>query len=132
MALYSTLHTPLRYLLFGCVNTAGTYLLYIILLSFMPYGYSYLVAYVVGIYFSYYLQSKYVFLKKRHIKSFVFYPLLYVFQYLISAGLIYVFIKYFGAGSYAAPAAAIAITAPLMYFFTKIYFKKLALYEKPV
>ena len=81
-----------RFVFFGAVNTALTYVIYLGCLTFIPYQASYTVSYGTGIFTSYCLNSRFVFCKPIVIKKALQYPVVYVTQFLIGIALLTVLV----------------------------------------
>jgi putative flippase GtrA len=71
-----------RFLLSGATNTLVTYAIYVCLLMMFSYQASYAISYVVGILFSFVMNSLFVFKSHQGIRSILYFPLVYVVQYL--------------------------------------------------
>ncbi|MGB9179750.1 MAG: GtrA family protein, partial [Pyrinomonadaceae bacterium] len=67
-----------RFVFWGAINTLVGYALYLFLLLLLPYLIAYSVAYVFGVFFSYYLNSKFVFKQQLKLSKALKYPLVYV------------------------------------------------------
>jgi putative flippase GtrA len=114
----------LRFLLTGGFNTGVTYVLYLVLLKFLPYIWSYSVSYICGIVLAFALSRFFVFKEHRGLRSVLFFPLVYVAQYLFGILVIWFWVKNLQFSQELAPLAAIALSLPLTYFLTKIIFVK--------
>lgn len=114
----------IRFLVVGCMNTLLTYLLYLILLLFFSYNVAYSCSYIGGIIFSYYLNVLFVFKKKVEWKSFLQFPLVYIFQYVISMSIINILVIYWGIMQTVAPIIAIIVTIPITFLLSKIVIGK--------
>ena len=114
----------IRFILVGCLNTLVTYLLYLGLLTFFCYNLAYSCSYVGGIIFSYYLNVLFVFKKKVSWKSFLRFPLVYIFQYGCTLGLMNTLIIYGGVTQTAAPLIAIVATIPITFLLSKVVIAK--------
>ena len=117
-------HSGIRFILAGALNTALTYLLYLLLLQFMSYRISYKVTYVAGIAFGYWINATWVFLSQPGRKSAFIYPIAYVSQYVIGLLLLSVFIETFSIDERLAPLLVIIITVPVMFIMTRAIFSK--------
>lgn len=103
----------------GGVNTGLTYLLYVALALFFPYLVSYSASYVVGIFLSYYLNSRFVFKQKMTLGKALKYPGVYVLQYLMSTALLYVSVELLQINQFLAPAFALVITIPVVFLLSR-------------
>lgn len=113
-----------RFLVSGGFNTALTYGIYLALLLILPYATSYTISYLVGILLAYTLNRYFVFKSHRGFKSALFLPLIYGIQYGLSMLILWCWVEKMGFDDRLAPIAAIVITLPVTYFFSKIAFSK--------
>jgi putative flippase GtrA len=110
----------LRFLVTGGINTALTYVLYLLLLLLLDYLPAYSVAYVVGIALSYGLNSVFVFRQPMNWRSLARFPLVYVVQYLLTAALLWLFVDMLGVDQRIALLAAIAVTVPVTFLAARL------------
>ncbi|MBD8738044.1 GtrA family protein [Pseudomonas fluorescens] len=108
----------------GGFNTALTYGVYLVFLNFLSYKTSYTVAYVGGIVLAYSLNRFFVFKEHNGFKSALFFPLIYLAQYLASLVVLWVWIEKLSFDERVGPLLAILITVPLTFFLTKSLFVK--------
>lgn len=108
-----------RFVLAGLANTAASYLLYLLLLLFLPYTFSYTLAYVAGLVFSYLLNSLWVFRKPVALKKALRWPFVCAVQYVISVLLLRVAVEIFGVEPRFAPLLAIALTVPVTFLLSR-------------
>lgn len=114
----------IRFIVGGGLNTALTYLLYILLLQFMSYKTSYSVTYIAGILFGYWINVTWVFLSKPGKISALIYPIAYIFQYVLGLILLSVLIETFSIDQRLAPLFVIMVTVPFMFIMTRAIFSK--------
>ena len=112
-----------RFLISGGVNTLGTYLLYLALLNWLPYWFSYAIAFVSGIALAYALNRFFVFGAPRSEKKAAMLPLVYLGQYLVGASIVYLWVDLLHLHAAVAPLASIAITVPLTYAASRWLFR---------
>jgi len=105
------------------VNTAVTYLLYLVLLQVLPYVEAYSMTYLAGIFLGYMLNSYVVFKERPTLKSVAMYPLVYVLNYLFGLSILYTFVELFGVPREMAPLFVIAISVPVAYISIRFVFK---------
>jgi putative flippase GtrA len=108
-----------RFVFWGGVNTLVSYLIYAFLLQFLPYLAAYTVAYILGIFISYFLNSKYVFKQKLSLRKAAQYPLVYLTQYLLGTILLYVLVQVLLINKLVAPALIVLLTIPVTYFLSR-------------
>lgn len=113
-----------RFLLTGGLNTGLTYALYLILLNFLPYVWSYSISYVCGIVLAFAMSRFFVFKEHQGVKSVLLFPLIYVVQYAVGIFVVWFWVKKLLLPEYQAPLAAIALSLPLTYGLTKLIFVK--------
>ena len=114
----------IRFLVVGALNTLLTYVLYLILLAFFSNNLAYSCSYVGGIVFSYYLNVLFVFKKKVSWKSFLRFPVVYIFQYGGILVLINTLVIYGGVTQTVAPLIAIIAAIPLTFLLSKVVIVK--------
>lgn len=89
----------------------------------MAYPAAYSLAYILGIFISYYLNSRFVFKREiRLVKAFQ-YPLVYLIQYLFCVSLLFVFIEMFSLNRFIAPALVILINIPVTFYLGRFIIK---------
>jgi putative flippase GtrA len=109
----------ISFVLFGGLNTAFTYLLYLLLSKEMHYQLAYLIAYVTGIAMAYILNLRFVFNARSSLRKIVCYPLIYVTQYLLGAGLMYLMLSVLSLPNALAPLLVIVLLLPISYYMNK-------------
>ncbi|MCG7407930.1 GtrA family protein [Paenibacillus sp. ACRRX] len=113
-----------KFLVVGIINTACTYLIYLLLLNAFSYTVSYTISYISGILISYLLNSYYVFKEKLNYKKMIQFPLVYVVQYLLNAVLLYVLVDNSKLEKEYAPLIVIILSIPITYILSKLIIKK--------
>lgn len=113
----------IRFIVSGSINTFLTYLIYLFFLSLMPYGLSFSITYIIGIYISYYLNCRIVFNEKPRWRTALKYPIVYLVQYIIGIFLLY-FLVHFGVSEFLAPLVVIVFTLPATFFLSRWIIKK--------
>ena len=108
----------LRFLVVGVVNTAVSYAAYAFFLFVgLSYAYAYLLALILGIFFSFKTQGKFVFQNQSY-RAFVPFVLCWVAIYWVNIALIREFIT-LGFNAYVAGALALPVTVVLSYVVQK-------------
>ncbi|TKI07934.1 GtrA family protein [Martelella alba] len=107
----------------GGLNTALTYAIYLLLLNVCGYTAGYTVAYVAGIVFAYIMNRCYVFKHHRGLKSIIWLPLVYFFQYSASIAIVWCWVEILDFSTRSAPLVAIAITLPMTYGLSRRLFR---------
>lgn len=72
-----------RFLVSGTVNTALSYAVYLVLLRVTSYELAYIISYILGLGFGYYLNSRWVFFKSSTKLKIALYPIAYLPQLII-------------------------------------------------
>jgi putative flippase GtrA len=111
-----------RFLVSGGFNTALTYVIYLVALHWLDYTWSYSLAYGIGILLAFVLNKTYVFKTDRGWKSMVLFPLVYLAQYLISLGVLHVWVERLQWPAELAPLIAIAISLPVTFVLSRLVF----------
>lgn len=106
----------------GGANTLVTYFIYLILLNFLSYQESYTIAYVCGIVLAFFLGRFFVFKSHRGARSVIFFPLIYLAQYLVSMLVLWVWVERLNLSDAVAPLVAIVITVPITYVLSSFVF----------
>lgn len=108
-----------RFLLAGLSNTLATYLFYLLLLIALPYAVAYTLAYIIGIVFSYAINTWWVFRKPWSWAKLFQFPLAYLVQYLAGVGLLYGLVVGLELSERLAPLISIALTLPLTFLISR-------------
>jgi putative flippase GtrA len=108
-----------RFVFWGGVNTLAGYLIYALLLQFLPYLVAYSIAFVISIFFSYFLNSKWVFKKELKLSKALKYPLVYLAQYLLGAISLYLLVRVLRVDKLLAPALVVVLTIPVTFFLSR-------------
>jgi putative flippase GtrA len=113
----------IKFILVGLTSTVLTYLIYLLLLQALHYQIAYAIAYIIGIVYSYFANSKFTFKERLKIKKFIAYPIVYVVQYSLCVALLYLFISVFGMHKALAPLLVIIVTTPITFIFSRYIIK---------
>lgn len=117
-------HELLRFLITGCVNTSAGYVIYVGLLLFFGYRTAYSISFVLGILFSYYLNSKFVFKEKLSVKKLIQFPLVYLTQYILGLFLMFILVEKFLFSAIWAPLVVVIFTLPLTFYLSRFILKQ--------
>ena len=109
----------IRFLVGGTINTGFTYGVYLLLGGLFFYQIAYAIAYAVGILFSYWFNSSFVFKTPLRWKSLISYPVVYVVQYFVSALLLGIFIEFIDIPPQVGPLLVLLLMIPLTFFMTR-------------
>lgn len=108
-----------RFVLFGTFNTLLTYAVYCLLVYVMHPQLAYVLVFALGIALAYIGNSRYVFRRPLDWKIASVYPLVYLVQYVLTAGLIHLFGLFAGLGPRLALAMALVITTPVSFVLNR-------------
>lgn len=109
----------LRFIAGGLLNTVVSYSLYLLLLLWLPYSLSYSLAYVGGIVFSFFIQTRWVFKVPVSLKKFLAFPLVYLAQYLAGLVLLALLIEWLHIPERWALLIVIALTLPMTFVLSR-------------
>ena len=109
----------LRFVFFGTFNTLATYLAYCLLVFALHPQIAYAIIYVLGIALAYAGNSRFVFRKALNWRVAGVYPLVYLAQYALTAGLIHFFGAWLDLGPRLALALALLITTPVSFLMNR-------------
>lgn len=113
-----------RFLLAGATNTLLSYLLYLFLLEFLAYLLAYSIAYCIGIAISYFLNVYFVFNKRVSFAGFVKFPIVYVLQYGLGVGLLWLLVDSAGIAPAIAMVSVIIVTIPVTFLASRLILTK--------
>jgi putative flippase GtrA len=109
-----------RFLVAGTLNTALTYIAYLLLLNVSPYRLAFTISFVLGVAISYVLNTRFVFRSASTRRSMLQFPLICVAQYLLGLVLVSLGVSWLGMPAWMAPLAALVLTIPFTYFLTRM------------
>ena len=110
----------LRFLIAGSLNTIISYIVYLLLLYYLPYLLAYSMAYAIGLLFSFYLNAKFVFKVPVTFKKILFYPSIYLVQYLLGLLILYITVNFFQISEKLSLLISIFITIPITFILNRI------------
>ncbi|HEY6943234.1 GtrA family protein [Dokdonella sp.] len=109
----------LRFLAGGASTTAVSYAVYLGLLARMPYVAAYSIAYAVGIAWSYFANTWFVFRERASIGRALAFPLVYLVQYLVGSLLLFVLVDGLHVPAAFGPLVVVVLTLPLTYLLSR-------------
>ena len=112
-----------RFLVAGSVNTGLTYLLYLSINLVVPYTTAYTATYFIGIVFSYWLNSYWVFRQSWSWSKLLQYPVIYIVQYIAGLVILYIIVEVFYLNERIAPLIVIILTVPLTFTLSRFLLK---------
>jgi putative flippase GtrA len=111
------------FVFFGAVRTVLSYGIYLLLVLFLAYPTAYTVSYVADIFISYYLNARFVFREKLRLSKALQFPIVYLAQYLIGLGSLYLLIEVAHLSKFFAPIVVVVITVPCTYLLSRYVIK---------
>lgn len=108
-----------RFLICGGLNTLLTYAVYALCLIILPYKISYSLAYICGIFISYYLNSHFVFRESVSLGKFLQYPMVYLVQYILGIVILHICIELLHFSEWLAPFLVIVLSLPVTFILSK-------------
>jgi putative flippase GtrA len=109
----------LRFLLMGGMNTLVAYLIYLVLLNWIRYEIAYAIGYATGIVIAYWVSAAFVFRKPMRGRSAIRFPLVYVTQFLVSAGILHVTVETMHVPHWLAFIVAVGLTIPVTFVLSR-------------
>jgi putative flippase GtrA len=113
----------ITFVFFGGLNTILTYGIYLLLVSFVAYPTAYTLSYAAGIFISYSLNARFVFREKLRLSKALQYPVVYLVQYLLGLGLLYLLVEVAHMTKFIAPVVIVLITVPCTYLLSRYVIK---------
>jgi putative flippase GtrA len=113
-----------RYVVAGGINSAATYVLFLLLLAVMPYIWAYSLSYVAGIGLGYLLNAYWVFGSKPTARTALAYPLVYVFGYAAGAAGVALGVEVLRLPKALAPFVGLALSVPVTYLAARRVFMR--------
>ena len=109
----------IKFVIVGITNTALSYVIYLLLILFMPYSIAYSISYVLGIPLSYILNSLFVFYERFSLKKIVQYPIVYLVQFIINFIFMHFLIDLASIDQMLAPIIVTAVSVPITFLLSK-------------
>lgn len=109
-----------RFLISGGVNTLLTYLIYVGLVTVLPYPVAYTVTTILGIFLSYVLNALFVFRRKLRLMAALQYPVVYIVQYFLGLALLYLLVEKVHLSKFFAPLLIVAATTPITFLLSRL------------
>jgi len=115
-------NTFFRFLLSGGLNTAVTYLLYLLLMIYLPYWAAYSISFLAGMLFSYVMNCKFVFRAHRGVVSLLGLPMVYLVQYIFGGLLLWLWVGVAEMDASVGPLFVVCVTFPVTFVLTRYVF----------
>jgi putative flippase GtrA len=113
-----------RFVVVGALNLILTYPVYLLLLRFLAYSSAYTICYVGGIFVSYWLNSHFVFRERMRLNKALQFPVVYLVQYFLSVGLLYLLVEWAHVAKALGPIIILLITVPVTYILSRFIIKR--------
>lgn len=110
-----------RFCVVGGINTVATYIIFLFLLKVSNYSLAYSVAYIIGIFVSFYLNSLFVFNSQLCWSKFMKFPLVYLIQYIIGLIFLAFFVEFVKLGPEIGMVLVIVLSIPITFFLSKYF-----------
>ncbi len=119
-----------RFVVAGGSTTIFSYAIYLGLLYLgVRYVVAYPVSFVAGVFWSYFVNSWFVFKRPPTWRGLAAFPLVYIVQLLFGTATVYVAVSWLGVRPWAGPLLAIAATLPLTYVLSRWLIRKTSAVE---
>ena len=109
-----------RYVVAGAANTALTYALLVVAMRYIGYLGAYTIVYAVGIVFGYWLQSRFVFRVPLAWRVALRFPIVYLVQYAVGAGVLWLLVDAAHVDSDVAALIVVIANVPLGFLLSRL------------
>ena len=110
----------LRFALVGVFNTASYYGLYLIFGLFLPYLAAHVVAFVLSMIGSFFLNCYFTFRTKPTWRKFLLFPLSNATNFVVTSVGLYVLVQFFGINQRIAPLLAASVAIPVTFLVAQL------------
>lgn len=117
-------HEFLRFLLTGSANTAASWVVYLFFNWFLPYTAAYTISYAFGMFFTYYMNTRWVFKVPMKWSTFMQFPLIFAIRYALDLGVLFTLVNYLGCPETFAPLVTIVLTMPIGFLLSRLVLAK--------
>jgi putative flippase GtrA len=112
-----------RYLFFGGLKKVLTYIIYLAGLRLMNYRPAYTVSFILGILLSYLFNAQFVFKKKLRVAKALQFFVVYLAQYFVGLGLLFILVEIARVSKVLAPILLLFLIVPTNYGLNRCVFK---------
>lgn len=112
-----------RFLAAGAFNTVAGYAVYLAFTLLLDYRLAYTASYLIGIIVSYWINTTFVFRSTWNWKRLAAFPSVYLLQYTLGLGLIWLFVDQLDISEKIAPLLAVPVTVPLTFLASRFIIK---------
>ncbi len=109
-----------RFVQVGVINTAGTYLLYLVLILFLPYVVAYSIGFVVGVLFSASMNARYSFATRLTGRTLIRFVVIYVINFTLCVQLLIYCVEVIGIHPTIAPLVVLALFTPINFLCSRV------------
>lgn len=109
----------LRFLAGGASTTAVSYAAYLLLLTRLSYVTAYAIAYAVGVAWSYFANTWFVFRERASLSRALAFPLVYAAQYLLGSLVLFALVDGLHVPAAFGPLLVVILTLPLTYVLSR-------------
>lgn len=113
-----------RFIVCGVINTGGTFIIYLCLLWVVSYPAAYTISYVAGVFISYWLNARFVFHEALSIARAIQYPVVYLVQYLLGLGLLFLLVEVAHLSDIVAPLLVVILTLPVTFLLSRYVIRR--------
>lgn len=109
----------LRFVIVGAINTGISYLFYLVLLRVVSTYVAFTLSFIGGIGLGYVLNTFFVFHERASVKKAAQFPIVYVVQYGLSIGLLFVLTEWLHISREFAPLLILCVSVPITFFLAR-------------
>ncbi len=115
-----------RFIVVGGINTVSTYVIYLIFLLYFSSFVAYSISFVLGIVISFILNRFFVFKVGRLVQTMITFPAVYIFQYALGLGLLWIWVEVLALDPRLGPLLIVLVTVPTTYLLMRFVFQRAA------
>lgn len=110
-----------RFVIVGVINTLNYYLLYLISLHFLhiPYLISHIIAFVISMIGSFFMNSYFTYKTKPTLKKFLQFPATYVVNITVTTASIFILVEWLGLNETISPLIASFLAIPFTFIISR-------------
>lgn len=115
-----TAQRMVRFAIVGVANTASYYLCYLLLRELMPYLVAHLIAFVLSMIGSFFLNCYFTFRQRPTWRRFLLFPLSTMTNFVVTTVGLYLLVRFAGMDERIAPLVAASVAIPVTFVVTKL------------
>ncbi|MBK6736541.1 MAG: GtrA family protein [Haliea sp.] len=112
-----------RFLVAGAINAVVSFSLFFLFNLFVHYQLAYWLAFMGGILLSFWLNSRWVFRAAINWKTFLAFPLVYLFQYGFGAVLLHILVEMLSMSEWSSPLVVVLCSVPVTFLMSRFVLK---------